>query len=97
MDRYTVDAEPFAEDEKPSWLLKQETDAAEAQALAAKNEKIVYREGDQVGNFLFVRYMKYKNRAVFACPDCGKKFQYNIYTIKNKKRCKWYRGHKKDG
>ncbi len=93
MDNYTVDTDPFDEDEVPSWLLKQREDAEKAETLANKNEKTIYKEGDQVGNFLFVKYMKYKNRAVFACPDCEKKFQYNIYTIKNKKRCKWYKKH----
>ncbi len=92
-DRYTVDTDPFEEETEPSWLTKQREDAAEAEAALLKNEKILYREGDQVGNFIFVRYMKARNRAVFACPDCGKKFQYNVYGIKNKKRCKWYRGH----
>ncbi len=94
-DRYTPDTEPFEEEELPEWQLKQRQDAEQAETLAKRNEKIVYTEGDQVGSFLFVRYMKAKNRAVFACPNCGKKFQYNIYTIKNKKRCKWYKGHKK--
>lgn len=86
--------ESFEEDEIQPWLLKQREDALEVEKAANTYEKITYNEGDQVGNFLFVRYMKYKNRAIFACPDCGKKFQYNIYTIKNKKRCKWYKGHK---
>ncbi len=95
MDKYTVDDDPFDEEELPSWLIKQQEDAAEAEALANTHQKTVYKEGDQVGNFLFVKYMRYKNRAVFACPDCGKKFQYNIYTIKNKKRCKWYKKHLK--
>lgn len=95
MDSYVVDTEPFEEDALPGWLRKQLEDAERAETLARQNEKILYREGDQVGNFLFVRYMKFKNRAVFACPECGKKFQYNVYTIKNKKRCKWYKGHKK--
>jgi len=93
-DRYTVDTDPFEEETEPSWLTKQREDAAEAEAALLKNEKTLYREGDQVGNFIFVRYMKARNRAVFACPDCGKKFQYNVYGIKNKKRCKWYKGHK---
>jgi hypothetical protein len=84
----------FEEDAIQPWLLKQREDAIEAEKHANENEKIFYKEGDQVGNFLFVRYMKYKNRAIFSCPECGKKFQYNIYTIKNKKRCKWYKGHK---
>ena len=95
MDKYTVDAAPFDEDEVPAWLQKQFEDAESAETLAQQREKILYREGDQVGNFLFVRYMKARNRAVFACPDCGKKFQYNVYTIKQKKRCKWYKGHRK--
>jgi hypothetical protein len=95
MERYTPDTEPFEEDDVQPWLLKQQEDAKAAEEKANRNERIRYKEGDQVGNFLFVRYMKYKNRAVFACAECGKKFQYNIYTIKNKKRCKWYKSHKK--
>ncbi|MDX1294767.1 MAG: hypothetical protein R3302_00775 [Sulfurimonadaceae bacterium] len=95
MDKYTVDSDAFFEDEIPQWQVKQQEDAERAAELANKNEKIVYKEGDQVGNFLFVRYIKFKNRAMFRCPDCGKQFQYNIYTIKNKKRCKWYKFHKK--
>lgn len=95
MEKYTVDTDDFEEDEIPSWLLKQQEDAEHAEALANRNEKVVYKEGDQVGNFLFVRYMKYKNRAVFQCQECGKKFQYNVYGIKNKKRCKWYKFHKR--
>jgi transposase-like protein len=87
--------ESFEEDEIQPWLLKQRENALEAEKAANIHEKITYNEGDQVGNFLFVRYMKYKNRAIFACSDCGKKFQYNIYTIKNKKRCKWHKGHKR--
>jgi hypothetical protein len=93
MERYTLDTEPFEEDDLPPWLLKQQEDAKAAEERANSNEKTRYKEGDQVGNFLFVRYMKYKNRAVFACSECGKKFQYNIYTIKNKKRCRWYKSH----
>lgn len=95
MEKYTAETEEFSEDETQPWILKQQENAAEAEARAIANEKVLYKEGDQVGNFLFVKYMKYKNRAVFQCPDCGKKFQYNIYTIKNKKRCKWVKGHKK--
>lgn len=96
MDRYTVDeSEEFFEDELPAWLLKQQGDALSAEALANVHEKIRYKEGDQVGNFLFVSYMKYKNRAVFRCQECRKKFQYNIYGIKNKKRCKWCKTHRK--
>ncbi len=92
--RYTVDSDPFEEDALPGWLRRQLEDAEQAETLARQNGKTVYREGDQIGNFRFVRYMKYKNRAVFACPECGKKFQYNIYAIKLKKRCKWYKRHK---
>ena len=33
-----------------------------AEAAYDKNEKIVYRECEQVGNFLFVNYNKFKNR-----------------------------------
>ena len=95
MDKYTIDSDPFEDDETPFWLLKQQEDARHAEAQTLKNEKYLYREGDQVGNFLFVRYMAYKNRAIFECQECGRKFQYNIYSIKNKKRCKWYKFHKK--
>lgn len=95
MERFTADSDPFEEDEIPLWLVRQQEDAAEAARLASQNEKILYKEGDQVGNFLFVRYMAYKNRAIFACQECGRRFQYNIYTIKNKKRCKWQKFHGK--
>lgn len=96
MEKFTPESDGFEEDEIQPWLLKQREETAAAEARANANEKITYAEGEQVGNFLFVKYMKYKNRAIFACPDCGKRFQYNIYTIKNKKRCKWYKGHKKE-
>jgi len=95
MDKFTPDTAPFEEEELPGWMRRQREDAERAETLAQQREKTLYREGEQVGNFTFVRYMKYKNRAIFACPECGKKFQYNVYTIKNKKRCKWYKGHKK--
>lgn len=94
-EHFTTDADPFEEDEIPTWLAKQIEDARQAEELAQKNEKLCYKPGDQVGNFLFVHYMKYRNRAVFECQECGRKFQYNIYTIKQKKRCKWYRFHDK--
>ena len=61
----------------------------------AKNEKVVLKKGMQVGNFLFVQYNKYKNRATYECQECGRKFTSNIYSIKNKKRCKWYKFHDK--
>ena len=92
-ERYTVDTDPFEEDELPPWLRKQHEDAVHAETSARKNGKTLYQEGDRVGNFIFVKYSKFKNRAVFACPLCGKRFQYNVYTVKNKKRCKWYKGH----
>ena len=95
MDKYTADTDPFGEDAFPLWLQKQYEDAQCAEVLAQRNERILYSEGEQVGNFRFVRYMKAKNRAVFACPECGKKFQYNIYAIRQKKHCKWYKGHRK--
>jgi transposase-like protein len=95
MDRYTAESGAFEEDELPDWLRQQYDDAKAAEALAQKNEKIVYKTGDQVGNFLFVKYMKFKNRAIFQCQECGRQFQYNVYTIKQKKRCKWYRFHDK--
>ncbi|OQX58717.1 MAG: hypothetical protein B5M52_04925 [Helicobacteraceae bacterium 4484_230] len=94
MDKFTIDTEEFEEDDVPLWLLKQQEDAKYAEEKTNKNEKITYKEGDQVGNFLFVRYIKFKNRAMFRCTECGKQFQYNIYSIKNKKRCKWYKFHK---
>ncbi len=83
----------FEEDTEPSWLLKQRDDALVAEEALAHKEKIVYKEGEQVGNFIFVRYNKYKNRATFACQECGRYFSYNVYNIKNKKRCKWYKFH----
>jgi hypothetical protein len=95
MDRYTPDTGDFEEDTIPLWLKRQQEDAERAAELANTHEKICYNEGDQVGNFLFVRYIKFKNRAMFRCTECGKQFAYNIYAIKNKKRCKWYRYHKK--
>ena len=85
----------FEEDEEPSWLIKQREDALSAQEAFLKSEKHPYKEGDQVGNFLFVRYNKHKNRATFKCQECGRSFTYNIYAIKNKKRCKWYKFHAK--
>ena len=85
----------FEEDEEPTWLVKQREDAKIAESSFEKNEKIVYKEGQQVGNFLFVKYNKFKNRATFQCQECGRKFTYNIYAIKNKKRCKWYKFHDK--
>jgi len=93
MDSYTADTGPFEEDALPPWLRKQHEDAAQAEAALRQNAGTCYREGERVGLFIFVRPMRFKNRAVFACPECGKRFQYNIYAIKNKRRCKWYRGH----
>ena len=83
----------FEEDIEPSWLTKQKEDALLTESAYAKNKKVIYKEGDQVGNFLFVQYNKYKNRATFKCQECGRKFTSNIYSIKNKKRCKWYKFH----
>jgi len=85
----------FEEDEEPTWLVKQREDAKVAEKAYEKNEKVIYKKGMQVGNFLFVQYNKYKNRATFECQECGRKFTYNIYSIKNKKRCKWYKFHDK--
>lgn len=85
----------FEEDEEPTWLVKQREDALAAETAYAKNEKILYKKGDQVGNFIFENYNKAKNRATFMCQECGRKFTYNIYAIKNKKRCKWYKFHSK--
>jgi len=86
----------FEEDNEPPWLTKQREDAKLTEAAYNKNEKVLYKEGDQLGNFLFVRYNKAKNRATFSCQECGRKFTYNIYAIKNKKRCKWYKFHDKN-
>jgi len=83
----------FEEDIEPTWLTKQKEDAKLTEQAYAKNEKVIYKTGDQVGNFLFVHYNKAKNRATFECQECGRKFTYNIYSIKNKKRCKWYKFH----
>jgi len=85
----------FEEDQEPSWLKKQKEDAILTEAAYLKNEKILLKEGDQVGNFLFVKYNKYKNRATYKCQECGRSFTANIYAIKNKKRCKWYKFHNK--
>jgi len=85
----------FEEDEEPTWLVKQREDARFTEEAFAKKEKIVYKKGDQVGNFLFVHYNKFKNRATFECQECGRKFTYNIYSIKNKKRYKWVKFHNK--
>ena len=85
----------FEEDEEPSWLIKQREDALLAEKSFDKKEKVLYKKGDQVGNFLFVHYNKHKNRATFECQDCHRHFTYNIYAIKNKKRCKWYKFHNK--
>jgi len=86
----------FEEDEEPTWLTKQREDALLAQKAYEKNAKIIHKKGDQVGNFLFVAYNKYKNRATYECQECGRKFTSNIYSIKNKKRCKWYKFHDKE-
>lgn len=83
----------FEEDAEPTWLLKQREDALLVAEAYAKNEKIIYKTGDQLGNFLFENYNKAKNRATFKCQECGRKFSYNIYSIKNKKRCKWAKYH----
>jgi len=83
----------FEEDIEPTWLTKQKEDALVAETAYSKNEKVLYKKGDQVGNFLFVHYNKFKNRATFECQECGRKFTYNIYSIKNKKKCKWYKFH----
>ncbi len=94
MSEHKIDYE-FEEDIEPTWLVKQREDALSAEKAYAKNEKVIYKEGDQVGNFLFVNYNKFKNRATFKCQECSRKFTYNIYSIKNKKRCKWYKFHDK--
>ena len=83
----------FEEDIEPTWLSKQREDDLLAETNYAKNEKVVYKKGDQVGNFLFVKNNKYKNRATYECQDCGRTFTSNIYSIHNKKRCKWYKFH----
>ncbi len=71
----------FEEDIEPSWLTKQKEDTKLAEASYNKNEKVLYKDGDQVGNFLFVHYNKAKNRATFKCQECERKFTYNIYAI----------------
>jgi len=86
----------FEEDEEPSWLIKQKNDALLTETAYLKNLKVPLKEGDQVGNFLFVKYNKYKNRATYKCQECGRSFSANIYAIKNKKRCKWYKFHNKN-
>lgn len=91
----TLETEPFEEDAEPTWLIKQREDARITEEAYAKGEKTLYKAGQQVGNFLFVKYNKAKNRATFECQDCGRSFTYNIYAIKNKKRCKWYKYHDK--
>lgn len=93
MDKFTPDTAPFEEDTVPPWLAKQLEDDKWLEERAKKNEKVLYKEGEMAGSFRFVRYIKFKNRATFQCPECGRKFQYNIYAIKNKKRCKWHRFH----
>ncbi len=85
--------EEFEEDIEPSWLAKQRADAKFAEEASAKNEKILYKKGDQVGNFLFVHYNKAPKRATFECQECGRHFTYNLYAIKNKKKCKWAKFH----
>lgn len=85
----------FEEDIEPPWLIKQREDALITEKNYSKNDKISYTKGNQVGNFLFCNYNKAKNRATFECQECSRKFTYNIYSIKNKKRCKWYKFHDK--
>ena len=94
MNKFTPDTDSFEEDTIPPWLAKQLEDDQWLEEQAEKNGKVLYKEGEMVGGFRFVRYIKFKNRATFECPECGRKFQYNIYAIKNKKRCKWHRFHK---
>ncbi len=93
MEKFTEDTDPFEEDVIPPWLAKQLEDDEWLEKQAEMNGKLIYKTGDTVGRFRFIRYTKFKNRATFECPECGRKFQYNIYGIKNKKRCKWYRFH----
>jgi hypothetical protein len=87
--------EEFEEDSEPPWLTAQRNHALEAEQNYQKKEKLLYKKGDQVGNFLFVHYNKHKNRATFECQECGRYFTSNVYSIKNKKRCKWYKFHDK--
>jgi len=96
-DRYTIDASEFEEDELPAWLLKQRRDALETEAAANASAPRRFEEGERIGEFIFVRYGKYRNRGVFACAECGRKFQYNLYAIARKKRCKWQRLHARKG
>ena len=37
----------FEEDAEPTWLIKQREDALLAEKSYAKNEKVIYKEGDQ--------------------------------------------------
>jgi len=90
-----INEDEFEEDIEPSWLTKQKEDALLTEKAYLKNAKVLYKEGDQLGNFLFVNYNKAKNRATFLCQECGRKFTYNVYAIKNKKRCKWVKFHDK--
>ncbi len=95
MDTYTQDTSDFEEDATPPWRAKQlADDAFVEEQLAAPAPKSAYAPGDEIGPFRYVRPMKYKNRAIFECIECGKQFQYNIHGIRNKKRCKWYKKHK---
>jgi len=96
VQKYTQASDLFEEDQEPPWLIKQREDASLAEEAYAKNDKIRYKAGQQVGNFLFVKYNKAKNRATFECQECARRFTYNIYSIKNKKRCKWYKFHNKE-
>ena len=93
MNNFIPDTDPFEEDTIPPWLAKQLADDAWLEETSKIKEKTVYKEGELVGQFRFVRYTKFKNRATFECLECGRKFQYNIYGIKDKKRCKWYKLH----
>lgn len=90
-----MNSNEFEEDDEPTWLAQQRKNALEAEIAANKNEKQLLKAGDQVGNFLFVAYNKAKNRATFECQECGRHFTYNVYAIKNKKRCKWHKFHSK--
>ena len=90
-----MNSNEFEEDDEPTWLAQQRKNALEAEIAANKNEKQLLKAGDQVGNFLFVTYNKAKNRATFECQECGRHFTYNVYAIKNKKRCKWHKFHSK--
>ena len=93
METYTQDSSGFEEDDLPPWRAKEQADDAYLEDQLSQKQKSAYEAGDIIGPFRYIRPMKYKNRAIFECIECGKRFQYNIHSIRNKKRCKWYKKH----